>query len=193
MSAAAGPGFHTVAAALHGAGSLSHPAEIHGSLCGRICLLGEAYATAWFAEVLEGAAEDATGRAEAMEVLGALGEATCRSLLEGDMSVRLLVPGDEAELGQRADALAHWCQGFIHGLASSGQQGPTRAALDDGLTGEIIRDFGELSRMAFTGEDTEAEAEAAYAELLEYVRVSVQLVFEELHALRGLVAGQGTH
>lgn len=193
MSAAAGPGFDTVAAALHGAGSLSHPAEIHGSLCGLLCLLGETYTAPWFSEVLEGVAEDAAGRSEALSVLGALGEATCEALEQGDMSFRLLLPDDEAALEQRAEALAHWCQGFNHGLAAGGEIGRARAALDDGVTGEVIRDFSELSRMAFTGDDSEAEGEAAYAELLEYVRVSVQLVFEELHPARRLVAGHGTH
>ena len=48
---------------------------------------------------------------------------------------------------------------------------------------EVIADFAELTRAGIniSGEEDEPEInENAYAELMEYVRVSVQLVYEEL-------------
>ena len=39
----------------------------------------------------------------------------------------------------------------------------------------------------------EEEGEAAYVELVEYVRVGAQLVFEELHSLRSGPADAGRH
>ena len=61
------------------------------------------------------------------------------------------------------------------------------------MTQDIIRDFSEISRAAFTDDETEAEAEAAYMEVVEFVRVSVQLVFEELHLIRSRPAGGHAH
>jgi hypothetical protein len=53
-----------------------------------------------------------------------------------------------------------------------------------GDVGEIVRDFTEISRA--TGDDAEGDEsnEQAYAELVEFIRVAAQVVFEELLPLR---------
>ena len=199
MSAPPVPGFDQVAAALREAGSPAHAAEIHGSLCGLACLLGPASTAPWRAEIMEDASPAAAAAGvdgpldDPLAVLEALAGATGAALEEGDMSFRPLLPGDEVLLVERADALAHWCQGFAHGLAVAGELGDAREALGEGLMGEIIGDITELARVAFTGDETEAEGEAAYAELVEYLRVSVQLVFEEMLPARERVASRATH
>ena len=50
--------------------------------------------------------------------------------------------------------------------------------------GEIVRDFTEISRAS--GDEAEADEsnEQAYAELVEFIRVAAQVVFEELLPLR---------
>ena len=58
---------------------------------------------------------------------------------------------------------------------------------------DIVTDFSEITRASFSSEETEEEGEAALVELVEYVRVSVQLVFEELHMVRSGSSGSGTH
>lgn len=195
MSAPPVPGFDQVAAALKAAGSPTHAAEIHGSLCGLACLLGPASAAPWIAEVMEdaGPASPGAGIEAPLAELEALARATGASLEEGDMSFRPLLPDDAVVLTERADSLAHWCQGFAHGLVVGGELGDAREALGEGLMGEIIGDITELARVAFTGDETEAEGEAAYAELVEYLRVSVQLVFEEMLPVRERAASRGTH
>jgi uncharacterized protein YgfB (UPF0149 family) len=54
----------------------------------------------------------------------------------------------------------------------------------NGDVGEIVRDFTEISRA--TGDDADADDanEQAYAELVEFIRVGAQVVFEELLPLR---------
>ena len=195
MSAPPVPGFDQVAAALKAAGSPTHAAEIHGSLCGLACLLGPASGAPWMAEILEdaGTASHRDSASAPLAVLEALAQATGAALEEGDMSFRPLLPDDEVALNERADSLAHWCQGFAHGLAVGGELGDASEALSEGLMGEIIGDITELARVAFTGDETEAEGEAAYTELVEYLRVSVQLVFEEMLPVRERVASRPTH
>ena len=46
--------------------------------------------------------------------------------------------------------------------------------------GEVVRDFDEITRVDVDGGDSEEQNESAYAELVEFVRVGVQLVFDEL-------------
>lgn len=193
MSVPPVPGFDQVAAALKQAGSPAHAAEIHGSLCGLACLLGPASTAPWMAEVMQDAEPAGAAIDDALAMLEGLARATGTALEEGDMSFRPLLPDDEAVLAERAESLAHWCQGFAHGLVVGGELGDAREALGEGLMGEIIGDITELARVAFTGDETEAEGEAAYAELVEYLRVSVQLVFEEMLPARERVASRPTH
>ena len=55
---------------------------------------------------------------------------------------------------------------------------------------EIVADLAEIARAAVGDEDSEEESEASYAELVEYLRASTQLVHEELVDPRGEVADE---
>ena len=114
---------------------------------------------------------------------------TWRAIDSGDMELTLLLPPDNELLEARAESLGLWCQGFMHGLGSASESGEDSPLLTDDITSEIIADFSEITRAAFTADETEAEAEAAYTELVEFVRVSVQLAFEELHRVRSAPGG----
>ena len=97
------------------------------------------------------------------------------------MEFEPLLPDDEQPLNGRANALALWCTGFLYGLGT-GQISDLEAL--NGDVGEIVRDFTEISRA--TGDDADADEsnEQAYAELVEFIRVAAQVVFEELLPLR---------
>ena len=53
-----------------------------------------------------------------------------------------------------------------------------------GELGEIVRDLTEITRAGVDSTDGEEANESALAELTEFVRVGVQLVFDELEPLR---------
>jgi uncharacterized protein YgfB (UPF0149 family) len=170
------------------AGALGEPAELHGQLCGLACLLGDRAGQSWvddaLADTAPGGARDAAEAA-----LKAAAEGTLEALTEGDMSLALLLPDDDTPMDERAAQLGLWCRGFMHGLV---QGAAPRALLETGLTGEIVRDFGAISEAGLGRDESLAEAEEAYAELVEFVRISVQLVFEEFDPQRA--GGQGpTH
>ena len=97
------------------------------------------------------------------------------------MEFEPLLPDDEQPLNGRANALALWCTGFLYGLGT-GHISDLEAL--NGDVGEIVRDFTEISRA--TGDDADADEsnEQAYAELVEFIRVAAQVVFEELLPLR---------
>lgn len=177
-------------AALRSAGALGDPAEIHGEFCGLACVMGKEAVSSWAAAALE-AAESAS--ADVVAMLERLAETTWSALETGDMTFDLLLPPDEEPLESRAESLGTWCQGFMHGLGAAGGAGSANSVVRKEAIRDIVSDFSEITRATFAADETEEEGEAALVELVEYVRVSVQLVFEELHALRSGSAGSGTH
>ncbi|MAF84602.1 MAG: UPF0149 family protein [Gammaproteobacteria bacterium] len=181
MSSVSQPDFTTVEAVLRGSGALGEPAEIHGEYCGLACVMGTDAGPAWVASIF---AETDNVGGDAREVLQSLATATWNALDQGDMGLELLLPGDDEPLEVRAESLGFWCQSFMHGLGAGPKSGVESPLLAEGITREIIADFSEITRAAFTADETSAEGEAAYVEIVEFVRVSVQLAFEELYRVR---------
>jgi len=185
MGSTSQPDFCAVEQALRGLGSLGEPAEVHGEYCGLACVMGVDSGPAWAATILADADRQADSNAENLrDVLQLLAVTTWNALDSGDMEIVLLLPSDDETLEVRAESLGLWCQGFMHGLGAGSEQGKENPLLSDGVTHEIIADFSEITRAAYTADETEAEAETAFMELVEFVRVSVQLAFEELHSVR---------
>jgi len=179
-----------LSAALSSAGALGEPAEIHGEFCGLACVMGEDAVSAWASATLG----DAPSRpADAVETLERMAAIAWGALDSGDMSFELLLPPDDELVARRAECLGTWCQGFMHGLGAAGRPGRDNPVVQHETIREIIGDFTEITRAGFTADETEEEAEAALVELVEYVRVSVQLIFEELHTIRSGSADSGTH
>jgi uncharacterized protein YgfB (UPF0149 family) len=108
---------------------------------------------------------------------------------DDEFAFSLWLPNDDEPLEERTVALARWCSGFLAGLGSGGQlealSQEAREAIND--LQEIAR--AELSAPAEDAEQNE-EDEAAYAEIVEYVRV-VALVLRE--DFRGPEAGEVIH
>jgi uncharacterized protein len=157
--------------------SLADAAEAQGTLAGCLCATAGYRLEDWLREILP------EGRAapETTAPLGELFTATVGALLQPDMELELLLPADEQPIEVRTAALAQWCQGFLYGL---GAGAITDASELPGDAGEIVRDLIEISRAGVDATQAEESNEAAYAELVEFVRVGVQLLFEELAALR---------
>ncbi len=163
---------------LAAAGSLADAAEAHGSLCGALCSMSPYKMQDWVNEILP---DGASLSEESSAMLERVFAATATSFGEQGMEFEPLLPDDEEPLNGRANALALWCSGFLYGLGT-GHISDLDALKGD--VGEIVRDFTEISRA--TGDDADADEsnEQAYAELVEFIRVGAQVVFEELLPLR---------
>lgn len=157
--------------------ALTDAAEAHGTLAGSLCAGGGYRFEDWLLEILP------EGRAQplAAATLQELYSETTGSLRAPDMEFDLLLPEEAQSIDARTAALAQWCQGFLYGLGSGAAQD---AAGIPGDVGEIVRDLTEISRVGVDVAQTEESNESAYTELVEFVRVSVQVVFEELEPLR---------
>jgi uncharacterized protein YgfB (UPF0149 family) len=162
--------------ALQDARAMTDAAEAHGTLAGSLCAAPGYRFEDWLKEILpEGAQSNATGPLEE------LFSETNAALASDEMLFEPLLPEDERPLDARAAALAQWCQGFLYGLGSSRIHDASRLPGD---VGEIVRDLTEITHAGASATETPESDESAYAELVEFVRVGVQLIFEELEPFR---------
>jgi len=168
-------------AALQTADADSGAAESHGVICGIICAAGTSDPAIWLDHLL-GAGNTASVMAQSAQLL--LTELYSETLLhfnDGDLGLVLLLPEDDTPLSLRSRALGEWCQGFLYGLALGGVR---EDGVMKGDMGEIMHDFYEISNTRFEHELTDEDEESAYAEIVEYVRMSVLLCHEELRPLQ---------
>jgi yecA family protein len=157
--------------------SLADAAEAHGTLAGCLCGASDYRFEDWLREILP----EGRAAAAATATLQELYTATAAALRQPDMEFELLLPDDEHAIDVRTAALAQWCQGFLYGLGTGAIPDASKLPGD---VGEIVRDFIEITRAGVDAEQDEESNESAYAELVEFVRVGVQLLFEELAGAR---------
>jgi hypothetical protein len=173
---------------LSGSGTLVALAELHGGLCGALCTGGPTAAERWLDGFLSDSdAADVAGlRAVGVE----LERAAWNALADAELAFEPLLPSEDSPLEEQVQALALWCSGFLNGVGASAPDlvgrnaKPTEAAaaIASAEVAEILGDFAEMSRAGVDDEDAAnpTRSDFALAELKEYVRVSVQIVFEQL-------------
>ena len=165
---------------LREARALPEPAEAHGTLAGALCSSRDYGLIEWLREILPDDSPDEA--ALRSSVLQKVYDSMVRSLGSSDSDFLPLLPDDEESLSDRAEALSSWCQGFLYGLGSGNTGDPSAVSSE---AAEIISDLTEITHVGVEqGDDTE-ENEVAFAEVVEFVRVGVQLLFVELAPARG--------
>jgi yecA family protein len=171
-------------AALRRSGANWDAAQTHGLLAGQLAIGGSDGGFEWLTQVLEGTNEADALRAECAELLSDLFEMTYRQLAERLSEFKPLLPDDETSMSDRTAALGRWCEGFLHGLVSREHGADLKERLSAQPLADIIKDVLEITR-ATTDEDADSESEeAAFVEIVEYVRVAAQLTYEELADFR---------
>jgi uncharacterized protein YgfB (UPF0149 family) len=178
------PSYAPFQQALSQSRALSEAAEAHGTLTGALCAAQGYRLHDWLAEILpEGQAAQG-----AESVLRDVFDHTRSALDDEELSFQPALPPDEDPLPARTAALGEWCHGFLYGLGAG--------ALPDlqgmqGEVGEILRDLTEITRVAVDARSGEEANESAYVELVEFVRMGVQILFEELRPLRSGLTEDG--
>ena len=159
-------------------------AQAHGLLSGRLAVGGAASGFDWLSKVLQGTDAGDAPCEECAGVLTSLFEDTYRRLAERQSEFEPLLPDDDDATSIRAAALARWCEGYLHGLVSFDTDEAVKERLAAEPIADIIKDFLQITRADADDDSDDATNETAYAELVEYLRVASQLVYEELADLR---------
>jgi uncharacterized protein YgfB (UPF0149 family) len=148
-----------------------HASQAHGIIAGIICGNPNAN-TGWESLVTGGESSD-----ETHAVLKSLHEASMKQLDEFLFEFELLMPPDSDDLPVRAEAMTLWCQGFLTGLKMVQVKMVNR---EPGEMTEAINDIIEIAKMNYEEVVASEEDEAAYVELVEYVRMAVILIYQDM-------------
>jgi uncharacterized protein YgfB (UPF0149 family) len=185
--------FAEIARVLEGLESSVPAAEAHGCLVGALCTSPRYPMERWLEEIIPDAEQ--RNDEDSQQPLRLLYADTINALRGEDMQFEALLPDDDISLATRAGGLSQWCQGFLYGFGTG--QANNAALKQEELpvnVNEILNDLTHIGRASveLEGDGNESEEEA-YAEVVEYVRVGVQLIHDELipAAAHGIEAGDG--
>ena len=171
--------FAEVVRVLEGLGSSVPAAEAHGCLVGALCTSPHYPMERWLEEIIPD--EDRRNDDDSQQALRLLYADTLNALRGEDMEFEALLPDDDVSLESRAGGLSQWCQGFLYGFGTGQSNGAVKQDELPGNVNEILNDLTHIGRASveLDGDGNESEEEA-YAEVVEYVRVGVQLIHDEL-------------
>lgn len=170
--------------ALRRAGSHWNAAQAHGLLSSRLAVEGAGVANVWLAQVLENTDENNAFSKECRSQLMELFQATHKVLFERQSAFEPLLPDDGEDTAVRTEALANWSEGYLHGLVSSRHDDALRERIAAEPVADIVRDMLQITRAGVDDAVGAEDNEAAYQEIVEYLRVAAQLIYEELAGLR---------
>lgn len=99
-----------------------------------------------------------------------------RDLQAEEIRFMPLLPTDDVAIAQRTQALSAWVQGFLGGLGQTRRHGGLRPSAQ---ATEILRDFAQIALVDEQPEASEVN-EVAWVELVEYLRIGVLTLADEL-------------
>ncbi len=149
------------------------PAGAHGQLTALACR--EKQPPADFG--LATSAEDAASSA----VIKATYEHVASQLASADLEFEPLLPDDEQVLWRRLEGLAEWAECFAFGLSLGGGFDPAKLSPEGK---ECLEHLLDISRLNPDDDEAQgAEADEAYTELVEFLRIAVMTLYVELRTL----------
>lgn len=150
-------------------------AEVHGILCGMLAGGMNLDDKNWIAALADVVNQGDGFTLNAEQGIIAMFNQICQELVESDFALNLCLPDDDQPINARGVALVNWVQGFLLGFGLH-QNDLTKCSED---TKEALEDFSQIAKLDEDMEESE-ESEQALTEVLEYVRVSTMLCFNEL-------------
>lgn len=170
--------YEQLAEALSAAGLHPNAAEVHGIICGSICNQMKTGQGPDLQRLLTAGADvSAESLGPLRQELEELLQQTVETLYGDQSDFNLLLPDDDEALLLRLQALADWCRGFLVGLLNDESFSIDQLSED---AAELARDFIAISEVdtSLNAEDDEWDL----AEVEEYVRTGVQIIFEDIYS-----------
>lgn len=177
-SPAYSPDYEELTAALEAAEIELSAAEVHGIITGTVSVPdARAPGSLFFGrkQVKPTAAVE-----QFLRLVAALQE-DVRARLQGtEFEFQPLLPGAGAELADQVEALGAWARGYVLGLTSAGVRDPEQQLA--GEAAEFVADAIRIGEAEMDEDETVEQQEREIAEIVEYLRAGVQLVYDELRA-----------
>ena len=167
--------FESLSALLERNNILTSAAEIQGMICGMLGGGMPLECLDWFEPIADFVNQGEPLPKEVESAFKDLFDTTCQQLVENDFALVLCLPDDAAPINERGQALLSWVHGFMLGFGL--HQADLTGCSDDVKEG--LQDFAEIARMDDEMSEDE-ESEQALFEVMEYVRMTVMLCFNEL-------------
>lgn len=162
------------------------PEDCHGMLCAMLVVNNSLQCKRWLDEIYTHASIANSVDTIESQTLCSLYDHTRKELNDTLLNFSLLIPEGENSLTARLEALKKWCDGFLFGIALAGIKDIVELPED---SSEILQDIASISQA--TGDDEEDDlSEVAYMDILEYVRMGVLLINEELQPMNSHVTIQ---
>lgn len=169
------PPYQQFAAAIASLALPFSPSEIHGLMCGYLCV-GASHACESWLRALVGSNKSESGRMALLAVFE-LFSLSQQALDSFDFSFNLLLPDEDCVLLERAEAFREWCQGFNQGIDASEI---SFDYLEDEDCQEALRHLQEFAELDIEDLEISEEDEKALMEVTEYARMAVLRLHQDL-------------
>ena len=154
--------------------AINEASEAHGALCGMTCISGTGDINNWLTHILGKVDANNIELGDSESILQTLHDKTVAVLTQQNYELELLIHSDDDPLDVRIDDLCNWCQGFLYGLSVAGLTDISKLPSE---ASEILQDMMDISKAGYDSEDDEEENEAAFSEIVEYLRIGVYLIY----------------
>jgi len=171
------PDFEHTLAMAQGNFDVRELSECHGVACGLLCRQPDSTFDAYMTlmktlEIIVDA--PAAGFHGTLEDLFT---SSREQLADENMGLTLWLPEDSEILEERTMALSHWCTGFLAGLGGGGKEELTAMSED---ANDALNDLAQIAKAEVLDTEESEDDENAYTEIVEYVRIVVYMIHEDL-------------
>lgn len=181
------PSFDQVKHALSVINKKANPAETHGMLCGFIAAGNKMDGKSWI-DIILGHHPFKTKKNR--NIILALYQMSFEKLVNVEFDFQLLLPSDTELLPIRAEALSHWCQGFLAGLKLAGIDIRRGVSSD---CQEALHHLTEISQLDYEIIEVTNADEIAFVEVSEYVRMATILIYTEIMLAQSTPSAPTSH
>lgn len=150
-----------------------HPSEVHGLICGIICIAESGAEDHW-----ENLIKGPKSSKQSSEVLRQLYTASFEEISQFSFEFALELPDTGTDITARAECLGLWCQGFLTGLEQASSPITERTSEE---VKDALNDLTEIAQVKYEDISSNDEDETAYFELVEYVRLVVLMIYHDLN------------
>ncbi len=160
---------------------LESPSFLQGMLIGLMCGDNSIKESVWLKKILEEAGVKSV-KESFLLVLHELFLETDRALNGSGFELDICLPDDGEDLRFRGGMLGQFCEGFSYGMGLVGQS-------EQKLKGDVLElfnDFGNIACIDVSDlEDSNEDDESSLMQLIEYVKIGVMTINEELNPVEG--------